>query len=169
MPSNFKCDICQKAFNTNQHLSQHKNRKKKCTAFIDNNHNVMKKEFEMLMPKTEPKTEQNMSIVVQEETYDFSKTHDTTSILSNLVTNDVFGNTSVNIPNLIELVMKYKSTLDEQMKYSKNLFALEEKVKFLEHENKSQKALLNKIKSLCFDIPEKDEVQLFVMPNMKII
>lgn len=167
MPSNFKCDICQKAFNTNQHLSQHKNRKKKCTPCVDDSVPVTKKEFEKIKTKMEP----NMSILIQEDELDVLKIPDKSTFISNLVTNDVFGNTSVNIPNLIELVMKYKSTLDEQMKYSKNMFALEEKVKFLEYENKHQKALLNKIKSLCLglDIPEKNDDHLSMLQSMKII
>lgn len=160
MPSNFKCDICFKAFNTNQHLSQHKNRKKKCTPCIDHNKNIVNTEFEMLKSTAELKKEpNNITFVIQEESTDTLTTNDTTSLLSNVVVSDNFGNTSVNIPNLLELVMNYKSILDEQIKYSKNIFALEQRVKYLEYENKYQNTIINKIKCLCNDMTENNDVQ----------
>lgn len=36
MPSSYACEICSKSFKTNQHLTQHKNRKNKCKPAIYN-------------------------------------------------------------------------------------------------------------------------------------
>lgn len=37
MPKNFTCDICNKCFNTTQHLLQHKNKKKPCEKVVEKN------------------------------------------------------------------------------------------------------------------------------------
>jgi hypothetical protein len=37
MPKNFTCDICNKCFNTTQHLLQHKNKEKPCEKVVEKN------------------------------------------------------------------------------------------------------------------------------------
>lgn len=149
MPSNFICKICKRAFNTNQHLTQHINRKKKCTPFD-------KKGDDGDSTTTSSLTDTHIS-PIEEGTIQYTNIPEVNLIISNLISKDVLGNTSISIPNLIEFVIKYKNLLDDELKYEKKIAILEDKLKFIEHQNHHNKAFLNKFRSLCLEMNTHEE------------
>jgi hypothetical protein len=130
MPENFKCNVCFKAFKTNQHLTQHKNRKKKCHPHLTDMDNCSFASSITTTP-TFYYPSNPYQINGQYKTPNNSETSDSIfnkgeSILSNFNNINDSQNIQYNIQNpaMFDLFRTYKDTLDENKKLENNIIEL---------------------------------------------
>lgn len=131
MPSKFTCEVCSKVFKTTQHLNQHKNRKKKCEP----------------CNKPEPVFNTNLlNTIIENSSTSSGGTTLGNSVATNLsdITSSILSlnpnnNTIVSIQTLIELIVKYKSALDEIKKLETSYESVKNHLQKLQIENSTLK------------------------------
>lgn len=133
MPANFFCSNCGKAFNTNQHLTQHKNRKKKCAPCIKDTDSGVASSVSNLSPQLYSTS--IFSISNSEEA--------NSSEIKNIISNLLVSNTSntISIPHLIDFIVKHKAVVNENK-------LLHNQIQYLQNNSKSiniQNSILRKM------------------------
>lgn len=113
MVSKFTCETCLKTFKTTQHLNQHKNRKKKCQPCI--------KDDNISLNITPNITSNNL--------------FDLNQITSGLLNTNTNNNNILSISNLIELIVKLKTSLNENKHLEELVVVLKANIQKLTHEN----------------------------------
>ena len=158
MPKNFTCDICNKCFNTTQHLLQHKNKKKPCekpvveknntTQELVNSNNYFKSSngyiFERKGKKphienikllyehvSHPKLSSLMAM--KKDNYSSNDSINTTD--TNSTTNNNSDISSISFPGLIDVFMTYKNVMDENKKLTYDNAVLIRQINELKMEN----------------------------------
>ena len=162
MPSKFTCEICLKPFKTTQHLNQHKNRKKKCQP----------------CNKPEPIINLNLLNTIIEtssSSNDSTLGHSISTNISDITSSILTSNTNTNnnsivsIQTLIELIVKYKTAVEEIKQLENICNSMKINIQKLHNENmllKKQLNIVNKfIDEFTFlDLEEKDNKELFISP-----
>lgn len=157
MPLNFVCPTCFKSFKTNQHLNQHKNKKKKCQPIEKN------PGFDFHLLNTDGGSN-NTVISDNSETHNGSEL---SQITSSIMTSNGNISTSLPVHNLIELIVKYKSALDEIKKIQTVNVGLKNHIQKLHNENilfKKQMSIVQKFISEIKSSGEKDDANIFISP-----
>jgi hypothetical protein len=112
MVANYICENCLKSFKTNQHLSQHKNRKKKCITYKEKDLTQMSAQNYGQMPQTLHANEMLM------------------------LKNTNINGSDCSFTNLIELILAYKTLLDTNKALETKMNDMENKTNNLIVENK---------------------------------
>jgi len=133
MPENFKCGVCFKGFKTNQHLTQHKNRKKKCCPPIHDMDNFSIASSVTTTPLFNfpvqnyqyqtPRLNQTPTLDYQDENH-CSIFSTKSSTKSDLTFNQINIPNNMQTTTVMDLFTKYKETLDENKKLENNILDL---------------------------------------------
>lgn len=168
MPENFKCGVCFKAFKTNQHLTQHKNRKKKCYPPIHeppihdmDNYSIASSvtttplfhlpmqncRYKHQTPRQNPLGE--FSDDTENSIFDKQQDFNITSNVNNI---SQIKNTST--PALMDLFIKYKETLDENKKLETNILDLKSQLMNTNAENMLLKKKMEIVHKFIFSFQD---------------
>lgn len=148
MPKNFTCDICNKCFNTTQHLNQHKSKKKPCTpppakintsqneiisngSFTDNRGNLFKRRtssplenVQLIYEGNKEKSPSKVSSLMKNQKFDYNLTNNdsiTTNACDSNSNNSITTNNSISSSISVPGLVNIFNTYKNVLDENKNL------------------------------------------------
>ena len=173
MPENFKCNVCYKAFKTNQHLTQHKNRKKKCHAPLPDMDNYSVASSVTTTPLFNfPIQNYHCQSLAKSQTPTLDNLDENhNSIFCNKQELHFMECTPPLIQNIsnqavMDLFVKYKETLDENKKLENNIVDLKTQLINLNAERTLLKKKIDMVDKFIFSFQDFPCIQnLDIMKN----